>query len=87
MAEVKFSSSKADAVARLCPDCPEQGSVPHGMVEQGTPSSLWVRGVEKSSGLVVVMYLSRALERYERAGVKKLSLGLWAAGVSGLGCW
>jgi hypothetical protein len=83
---VKFSSSKAEAVATLCPDCPEQGLVSHGMVGQGTPSSLWGRGVEKSSGLVVG-YLSRVLERHERAGVKKFSSGLWAAEEPGLGHW
>jgi hypothetical protein len=75
---VTFSSSKAEAVATLCPNRPEQGLVPHGMVGQGTPSSLWGRGVEKNFGLVVG-YLSRVLERYERAGVTKFSSGLWAA--------
>jgi hypothetical protein len=83
---VTFSSSKADAVATLCPDCPEQGLVSHGMVGQATPSSLWVRGVEKSSGLVLD-YLSKVLERYERAEVKKFSSGLWAAEEPGLGQW
>ena len=87
MAGVRFSSSKAEAVATLCPDYPEHGSVSRGMVVgQGTPSSLWGRDVEKSPGLVV-MYLSRVLERYGRAGAKKLSSGLWAAGEPGLGYW
>jgi hypothetical protein len=81
-----FSSSKAWAVATLCPDCPEQGLVPHGMVGQGTPSSLWGRGVEKRSG-PVVGHLSRVLERYGRAGVKKFSSGLWAVEEPVLGHW
>ena len=42
--------------------------------------------MEKSSGLVVG-HLSRVLERYERAGVKKFSSGLWAAEEPELGHW
>lgn len=76
---VTFSSSKAEAAATLCPGYPEQGLVAHGVVEQGTPSSLWWRGVEKSSGTVQ--------ERNGRAGVKMFSSGLLAAGGPGLGHW
>lgn len=75
VAGATFSSSKAEAAATLCPDRPQQGLVSHGAVGQGTPSSLWGRAVEKSSG-IVVGYLSRVLERYEQAGVKKFSSGL-----------
>lgn len=65
---VTFSSSKAEAAATICPGCPEQGLVADGVVEQATPSSLWGRGVEKSSGTV--------RERNGRAGVKMFSSGL-----------
>jgi len=70
-----FSSSKVGAVTTLRPDCPELGSVSHGTAGEGRPSSLWERVVEKSHGLLMG-YLPRALEQYERAGVKKISSGL-----------
>jgi len=77
VAGVTFSSSRAEAVTTLRPDCPEQVLVSRGAVGQGRLSSLWGRVVGHSSGLVVG-YLLMVLEQYEWAGVKKFSSG-WRA--------
>ena len=69
---VTCALSGVDVVATLDPESPEERWVPHGMVEEGKPSSQGAHVGERGLG-IAVGYRARALERRGRAGVKTFS--------------